>query len=235
MIRRMAYLLKIINPNDDEFTFNDQIVDKSKIPFTIVVQTIHKHLGFSQTLRLLNMYNSSFKVIAVDSKRISEQTELSVYDIDINEYKKRLSSFYNMAHECVNMVKQTQTVGMSQERHSVVVKKLLHYQKRAFSTRFRKLKLPRRFRYKKVTKLVHNRFFKRTKLIRFYFKKYKKAVNNKKRVRMKGVHFYIPSYLQRDFRTLRAIKVQSPSEDEVFYPFRISLAKRYSFYKSKGF
>jgi hypothetical protein len=212
---------------------NDQI----KIPFTVLVQTLQKNLGFSQTLRLFNVYNKSFNELAItaDSKALIDKTSNSIYDIDINEYANRLNSFTNIAHECLNLVKQTQVSEQSQERYNIIVKKLLHYQKIAFSTRFRKLKLPRRFRYKKVIKHAHNRFFKRTKLIRFYFKKYKKAVNNKKIIRIKGVHFYIPSYLQRDFRTLRAVKVQSPSEDETFYPFRISLSKRYSFYKSKGF
>ena len=76
---------------------------------------------------------------------------------------------------------------------------------------------------------------KRTKLLRFYFKKYKKTTQKKKIIRLKGVHFFIPSYLQRDFRTLRAIKVQSPSHKDTFYPFRISLPKRYAFYRSRGY
>jgi len=120
--------------------------------------------------------------------------------------------------------------------HSDLLKKRTHYQKIAFSNRFRKMRLPRSFHYivGKQKKTGHH-FFKRTKLRRFYFKKYKKSVQHKKMIRLKGVHFFIPTYLQIDFRTLRAIKVQSPSVDEIYYPFRISIPKRYSFYRSKGF
>lgn len=106
-----------------------------------------------------------------------------------------------------------------------------------FSSSFRKISLPRPFRYSKYNKnkIAGQFFYKRTKMKRFYFKKYIKTIHNKKIVRLKGVHFFIPNYLQIDFRTLRAIKIESPNEKERFYPFRISLPKRYSFYRSKGF
>ena len=54
-------------------------------------------------------------------------------------------------------------------------------------------------------------------------------------MRRKSVHFFIPSYLQIDFRTLRAVKIQSPSLEDIYYSFRISLPKVYSFYQAQGF
>lgn len=117
--------------------------------------------------------------------------------------------------------------------------KLHLYQKLYFSLRLRKNFLPYLTRFS--TKAIDNKFsyyqnaYKRKKLFRFKSKQNKKKLRYNKIVRLNPVHFFIPSYIQMDFRTLRAIKVQSPCPDDLHYPFRISLAKTYAFYKAKGF
>lgn len=144
-----------------------------------------------------------------------------------------LNTFTRRAYDIKNYIKNK-----SEKDNSIFAQKLAHYQKLAFSIRFRKSALPSSFRYMNKSKRKHviiNFSFKRTKLLRFYFKKYKKSVQNKKIIRLKGVHFFIPSYIQIDFRTLRAVKIQSPSQEDIYYPFRISLPKRYSFYRSRGY
>jgi hypothetical protein len=150
----------------------------------------------------------------------------------------RLSRFTRRANDRYGYVHQANLEGTFSEKQAILAQKLSHYQKLAFSLRFRKSALPASFRYTNKQKrqaFVRHHTFKRTKLLRFYFKKYKKAVQNKKMIRLKGVHFFIPSYLQMDFRTLRSVKVQSPSQADIYYPFRVSLAKRYSFYRSRGY
>jgi hypothetical protein len=142
-----------------------------------------------------------------------------------------LTSFVHLTRRIVDQLQTSKGVSSK-----VFIDKVLHYQKIGFSSRFRKIMLPRSFRYVAGKKKKIGYYFsKRNSLMRFYLKKHKKSVHNKKRVRLKGVHFFIPNYLQIDFRTLRVIKIQSPSEEEIYYPFRISLPKRYSFYRSKGF
>lgn len=144
-----------------------------------------------------------------------------------------LNTFTHRAYDRQNYIKEKK-----QTDQTIFAQKLIHYQKLAFSLRFRKATLPSSFRYinknKRKPVVTHFRF-KRTKLLRFYFKKYKKVVQNKKMIRLKGIHFFIPSYLQVDFRTLRAVKIQAPSQEDIYYPFRISLPKRYSFYRSRGY
>ena len=174
-----------------------------------------------------NLYfsRSQKKPITINNNLLAEERNIN---------NNRLTTFTHRAYTRRNNIQRQNTV--KDQTNSVFVQKLIHYQKLAFSLRFRKATLPSAFRYINKRKAVVTHFiFKRTKLLRFYFKKYKKTIQNKKRIRLKGVHFYIPSYLQMDFRTLRAVKVQSASQEDIYYPFRISLSKRYSFYRSRGY
>lgn len=123
--------------------------------------------------------------------------------------------------------------------------KLRQFQKLYLSLRLRKSHIPQVVRFRKnrgSTSASKNegfrfyrRSFKRKGLLRFYSKRRKKITRQQKIPRLKSVHFFIPTYLQVDFRTLRSVKIQSPSLEDIHYPFRISLAKRYAFYRSKGF
>jgi hypothetical protein len=63
----------------------------------------------------------------------------------------------------------------------------------------------------------------------------KRIARNKRIIRKKNLHFFIPKYMQRDYRTLSIIKVETQKESIIYYPFRLSLNKLYSFYRSKGF
>jgi len=201
-----------------------------------IKQTMKKivsQIGASNRLRLFSnkssRFNTLFSIVVADSG--SNNNNGFVHNRA--QYISMLTSFTNIGSR---MFSQLSEAPIDFKKQNTLLKKRVHYQKIAFSNRFRKISLPKSFKYVagKRNKTAHH-FFKRTKLRRFYFKKYKKSVQSKKRIRLKGVHFCIPAYLQIDFRTLRVIKVQSPSEEEIFYPFRISLPKRYSFYRAKGF
>ena len=187
-------------------------------------------------LHFFNEYTPSFFKLFQIPKESAKIDEKAFYNRNSIGYQTRLASFCSRMKKWNHDLKKTQ----SPERHAknaLFTKKRIHYQSFAFSSNFRKISLPRPFRYSKYNKnkIASQFFYKRTKRKRFYFKKYIKTIHNKKIVRLKGVHFFIPNYIQIDFRTLRAIKIESPNEKERFYPFRISLPKRYSFYRSKGF
>jgi hypothetical protein len=201
-------------------------------------------------LQVISTYNQSFydRYLSMVKAKAKAKDEGGSVEVEVEEgdsvikerrvHTDRLTRFTRRSRDRHSYVQQSNFDGVPNEKGFILADKLSHYQKLAFSLRLRKAALPSSFRYfnkqKRQTSVRHHTF-KRTKLLRFYFKKYKKAVQNQKRIRLKGVHFFIPSYLQMDFRTLRAIKVQSPSQIDIYYPFRISLAKRYSFYRSRGY
>jgi len=194
---------------------------------------ILSQIGSTDLLRLFTNHSKDFYTLFdMINNDINNKHSLSNNNLKgIFGCTNMLTSFVQLTRRIVDQLDTSKDLSSK-----ILIDKVLHYQKIAFSNRFRKMMLPRSFRYVAgKRKQIGYYFSKRNSLMRFYFKKYKKSVHNKKRIRLKGVHFFIPAYLQIDFRTLRVIKIQSPSEEEIFYPFRISLPKRYSFYRSKGF
>lgn len=195
------------------------------------------------TLKLFSNYSSFFykRYVAIIRKTIKHTLQKK----DLREDNQRLMHFSKMAFNLVSYIK---TNRLESKKNNLFAIKRAQFQKLVFSLRFRKSKLPVGLRYRQktdektgqrsfISKLIrkNNDYFMRSKLIRFYRKKRKKRIHNKKIIRLKGVHFFIPSYLQIDFRTLRAVKVQSPGQENIVYPFRISLSKRYAFYRSKRY
>jgi hypothetical protein len=71
----------------------------------------------------------------------------------------------------------------------------------------------------------------------FYFLKYRKFKKRRKRTspRLRPVHWYIPPYIYFDIKTLGAIYLYNPLPEEIFFGFKCSLPKVYSFYKSRGY
>ncbi len=142
--------------------------------------------------------------------------------------------------------------GNSNGRQSSLHFKKLHtLQKFVYALRLQKSLLPSVIRIRKALKAtargknldnksrkhtgVYYRAYLRSVFRRFRKKRSKKIIRRRKVVRLKTVHFYIPSYIQRDFRTLRAIKIQSPSLTDIHHSFRGSLAKVHSFYSARGY
>lgn len=186
--------------------------------------------------QLFFQYNSTFFARMQTQTRKRNKGNLKNSKAKLLHEAKLPAAMVTITTDRVNYIKDQTKAGMPSKDLSILTQKLYHYKKLALSIRFRKIALPRSLRYTSKNKQhFAHQSFNRTKLLRFYFKKFKKTVQNKKIIRLKGVHFYIPAYLQRDFRTLRAVKVQSPSYKDTFYPFQISLPKRYSFYRSRGY
>lgn len=78
------------------------------------------------------------------------------------------------------------------------------------------------------------RWFHR-KFTRFFRRRRYRIRRRRRYPRIKSTHRYFPSYLQRDLRTLRSVKINNPTTDEIFSGFRLSAAKIYSYYKSRAF
>ncbi len=111
-------------------------------------------------------------------------------------------------------------------------KKLQYLYKLYLSVRFRKGLLP------SISGGGSSAFYRpffRTKLVNYYRKSRKHTRRRRKYPRLKSVHYYRPSYRQRDFRTLRAVKIQTSSPETTYYPFRNSLGIIHSFYRASGF
>ena len=236
-----ARIHEFILPFMGHFSKNTYVAESNKSALDVnhinnLVLKLSK-LCSSSNMPLERIYNSNKTFNNVYSSR-SQKKSITISKNLLTEERNinnnRLTTFTHRAYTRRNNIQQQNNV--KEQVNSVFVQKIIHYQKLAFSLRFRKAALPSAFRYINKSKAAVTNFtFKRNKLLRFYFKKYKKSVQKTKRIRLKGVHFYIPSYLQMDFRTLRAIKIQSASQEDIYYPFRISLSKRYSFYHSRGY
>jgi hypothetical protein len=95
-----------------------------------------------------------------------------------------------------------------------------------------------RNKYRKYGKLRYKqkriRFFRR-KLKRFFRRRRYRIRRRRAFPRLKSVHIYFPTYVQNDFRTLRSIKISHPKTKEIFTGFRLSPAKMFSFYKTRGY
>lgn len=174
-------------------------------------------------------------------------TQSQSYQKAVFTCRRRLLEYlHQLSVEDTDKVKHySGKISSTNQRVNATLKKLQHFQKLFLSLRLRKSLVPQviRFRkqnekqerFKKEVTGFYRRPFVRSRLMRFYTKRSKKRIRAQKFPRIKGTHFYIPTYLQRDFRTLRSVKIQSPSREDIYYPFRISLAKMYSFYRAKGF
>lgn len=170
--------------------------------------------------------------------KVNNSKKIKLYTFQIKIYSKRLYKFITI-FLIINQKKDL-LFSDNNKLNYLFFYKLHQYQKIAFSLRLRKAFLPRS-KNLKIKKSSHGLLGyirpkrMRQKMLRFSIKQRKKHIRGKKYIRRKSVHFFIPSYLQIDFRTLRAVKRQSPSLEDIYYSFRISLPKVYSFYRAKGF
>ena len=107
--------------------------------------------------------------------------------------------------------------------------------KASLSLRLRASLLPRVVLSAPRSSGVFHRPFLRSRRRRYLRSRRFKSLRRRKISRLRPVHRYTPSYLQRDFRTLRAIRVHAPTTESVVFPFRGSLAQVEAFYRSRAF
>lgn len=164
-------------------------------------------------------------------------TEFSVKSLVNNSFDRHPYLTVREKQRRLNFDKLAKFKELSEDKWNLIFSKFRQLQKRflslRFSKKYKKFKsnFSNSFKFKGVSKKFTNNNF-------FYKKFIQRPLKKKKRLqlasRRKSVHLYIPSYLQMDFRTLRAIKIKSPVVEEIYHPFRGSFAKRRSFYYSRG-
>jgi hypothetical protein len=89
------------------------------------------------------------------------------------------------------------------------------------------------FRLKKNIK-ANNMLRWKTLLYSFYLKQQAKVNRKKRTPRLKNMHWFVPSYIHFNFKTLQGVLCKSPSTKDIHFPFKGSLLKVYSFYRSTG-
>ena len=188
------------------------------------------------------LFYKSSKIISATNKPNFEKNV--ALDITVNNFAFISDTIKSKLEHLISIKNGVRDIETKQRREIMLEKvrfilaKYSHYQKLYFSNRFYKRKLKKR---KWFSKYATQRGFSKNKQkthkrLKWAFFKINKKNKRKQSIRrLKPVHFYIPGYLQIDFRTLTAIKRKSPSWTDINYPFQISLAKTYTFYKSRGF
>ena len=234
MLSRLAHLRDSTSVSQRKSFATKQSLNLEQVN-KFVVSLFNLSPSSSTALQLLAKYNKSF-FNRYDAQVKGGEAKLGSNIQTIFAYRRaecnnRRTSFRQLSHDLVEHIKENSLDETSPLSTQLLIQKFNNYKKLAFSLRFRKLGLPSVYKYKGKSVQA----FTRTKRLRFYFKKYKKTTQNKKIIRLNAVHRYLPLYLQIDFRTLRTVKIQTPSEENIVYPFHMSLPKRYSFYRSRGF
>ena len=125
------------------------------------------------------------------------------------------------------------TLNSSVAQQPIFVRKLRNYLKLILAIRIRSSFLPR-LTFTGRQKQNYARSSRRQALVRFNFTRRTKIERRRKFVRLQPVHFIRPSYIQRDFRTLQAVLVHTPTSEEIPFPFRGSLNQIETFYHSRG-
>lgn len=74
----------------------------------------------------------------------------------------------------------------------------------------------------------------RTRRIRLLVARRAKAERRRKIIRLRPVHRRIPTYIHRDFRTLRAVRLHQPAPEESVFPFRATLTQVATFFRARG-
>ena len=157
---------------------------------------------------------------------------------------------------------EEEKLSKEEEEKKVTLVEVKDYLKKKWSLTFQEtsLFLQERYRVEEEAKYLYlhiyikSLFLKYTKRSRPFFDKLKKkhtsrplavlyyliSLKYKQRrkrqlIRFKKVHWYIPRYIYFDVKTLRGTLIYVPRAKEIVLPFRCSLFKIFSFYKSLGY
>ncbi len=210
---------------------------------------------YNYLIRLLaSLYNINF-VAPVDGEVSTGQVEES--NAQVNARSDRRSSAATKAGDVavVDISSSTKaTTFVEDPKRHTLLRKLNWLQKYAITARLRKKHLPSILR--KYKRYITSPFTKghaseaqqkgwqrgnkkwrslRNKQRRLRKKWRRKDIRRRKIPRLKAVHRYFPSHLHVDLRTLRAVKIESATQDKIYHPFRGSVAKVQSYYRSRGF
>ena len=213
---KKIYTQKFVNININAIT-----VKKAKIYYNNKIKKSITYFTF-KNIKNVQKFKDTIKLITDDLHIFKEVADH--FKGWIKQFK--LKSTVNIT--LLNKIKKEQ----QEEKIDFLIEKYLQYQKRYFANRYYTYNKRKRWSWP-LFRSNHTKWFNQFKW--FCFKINKKKERKQRITRIKSVHFFVPSYLQIDFRTLTLIKIKSPSIKERYYPFQMSLAKTYTFYKSRGY
>lgn len=210
--------------------FNGYVTSGSQSDSTFYTQVRVPHL-------LKKDVGALSTLVGRDAKRLKKVQPKSKAGV-ISEFQnieqvQRFTSYF-IAYRKENNVYADDSV--ESKNLNLFIDKLQQLQKLVISRRLRKVLLPSvsTSSYYKGRKSLYKGSPARKQFVRAQNRLMNKQKRLRKVARLKAVHRFIPAYLQRDFRTLRAVKIKSPGAEEIYHPFRASFAKRRSFYKVRG-
>lgn len=176
-------------------------------------------------------------LVSRDAKRIKKpQSKSKASQISEFQNIEQIQSFTNYFITYRKEANVYADDSVESKNLNLFIDKLQQLQKLVISRRLRKVLLPSisTSTLYKGQKTLYKGSPARKQFVRAQHRLLNKQKRLRKVARLKAVHRYIPAYLQRDFRTLRAVKIKSPGAEEIYHPFRASFAKRRSFYKVRG-
>lgn len=134
----------------------------------------------------------------------------------------------NQKYEKIENENTLKILKILKDREIILKQKYVYVQKNLSKYYFYILK-------KKLKKFKANIGWRKHYLIYFLLRRKYKKENKKRVIRLKAYHWYIPKYIYFNFQTMSGMLIGSPVAKDIFYPFRCSLSKIYSFYKSRGY
>jgi len=185
-------------------------------------------------LKFVSLLNTFYTSIS-DLFTVAGLWEFDMKVFVLNHAKKMLLQKSNnvVKQDYLLLLQQTLTYASKNRNYlvekSALLKDKIRYMFEAF--------IKRKIRYKRwmVTKTGSQKLLRKNPL--YYFLMYRKVKKMRKLAipRLKSVHWYIPTYIHFDFKTMQAVFLHHPLPEEIYYPFKCSLPKLTSFYRSRGY
>jgi len=147
--------------------------------------------------------------------------ELSHYGYQIDNLKKDVNARSNLIHIWHDRAKELV------EQHRLWVWQFDHLYRNILRLRLRRL-------FYAGNVLQDTSQARPRPLLYFLARRRAKEERRRRIPRLKPVHWYVPQYMLFDFRTLRAVIVEGPRQEQIFFAFRCSLTKVHSFYRAMG-
>jgi hypothetical protein len=145
---------------------------------------------------------------------------------ELNYHGQQLTSLAHSSGEQVNRILRDRMDELL-EQHRVWSRQLDHLYRNILRLRLRRL-----FYSGRETRVGGS---SRPRPLLYFLARRRSKEDRRRRIpRLKAVHWYIPRYMLFDFRTLRAVVVEAPRQEQIHYSFRCSLTKIHSFYRAMG-
>ena len=174
-------------------------------------------------LQDLKVLKDQRNIVKIETKTQAELLKQKKNSKSLEESRDRMKHYLTNIFKLESEFKQNQAL---KKEHFTLI----------FRVWIRKLftKIRPRKRYFEYKKAQNKMVAQGNHLLYFLINRRYKTLRKQSIRRLKKVHWYLPNYIYFDLRTLQAILLYSPRSNEIVYPFKCSLLKIFSFYKSIG-